>query len=170
MNKSTKTLVGVVLFLAIVLVAVGYAAITTIPLNITGSAQAEANQDNFSVIFTGETSTDGDGTTVATKTGDTSATMTVTGLTAKGEKATATYTIQNTSADLSAALSATVTNNSNPDYFAVTKTIADPTTLVASGMTTITVEVELLKTPVAETEEQLKATIGIGITADPVQP
>lgn len=169
MNKSTKTIVGVVLLLAIVLVAVGYAAMTAVTLNINGTAQAEAKQSNFSVKFSGTPTKEGDGTITAAVTDDTHATIEVTGLSAKGQKASATYTIQNTSADLSAALSATVTN-SNEGYFKVTKEIAEPSTLVKGGTTTITVTVELLKTPVDEEEAALKSTIGVTITADPVQP
>lgn len=169
MNKSTKTIVGVVLLLAIVLVAVGYAAMTAVTLNINGTAQAEAKQSNFSVKFTGTPTTGGDGTTTASITDDEHAVMNVTGLSAKGQTATATYTIQNTSADLSAALSAEATN-SNEGYFKVTKEIAEPSTLVKGGTTTITVTVELLKTPVDEEAAALETTIGVAITADPVQP
>lgn len=171
MNKTTTTVIGIVLLLAIVLVAVGYAAIANITLNINGTAKAEAEQSNFSVKFVKEPAptTGGQGQTVATVTDDTNAVMNVTGLNAKGQKATATYTIQNTSADLSALLSAKVTN-SNEQYFKVTYNIAEPTTIAAAGTTTITVTVELLKTPVAEEEQALTATIGVAVTAAPVQP
>lgn len=99
--------------------------------------------------------------------------MDVSGLSAKGEKATATFTIQNTSADLSARLSANTPSNSNKDYFNVTYAFKDDETtplVVKNETTTITVTVELLKTPVDETEAQLTTTIGVDITAEPVQP
>ena len=82
MNKNTKIVLGVVLVLAILLVAVGYAAIQTVNLKIeSSSAQATPNQSNFTVKFKGTPTTGGVGT------------------------ATATFIIENTSADLSAALS-----------------------------------------------------------------
>lgn len=171
MNKSTKILTAVVVFLAVVLVAVGYAAITSVNLKISGSAKAEGQQTNFSVEFTGTPTTGGDGTTTATlsTTDKKAATMNVTGLTAKGEKATATFTVKNTSADLSANLAATATND-NETYFKVTYAIANPTTIAKDGTTTITVTVELLKTPIQETEAELTANIEVLLTATPVQP
>lgn len=91
--------------------------------------------------------------------------MNVSKLTAKGDTATATYTIANTSADLSAVLSATTTNT-NDEYFKITQNIAKAT--VAAGDTaTITVTVELIKTPITQDEE---TTIGVAITAEPQQP
>ena len=65
MNKNTKIVLGVVLVLAILLVAVGYAAIQTVNLKIeSSSAQATPNQSNFTVKFTGTPTTGGSGTTI----------------------------------------------------------------------------------------------------------
>ena len=167
MKKSARTIVGIVVFLAIVLLAVGFAAITSIKLNISGSTSATPSQANFKVEFTGTPQTSG-GKVSATINGTdkTKATMNVTGLTAKGETVTATYTIKNLSADLAAQLSAT-TQSSNTEYFEVSYKIKDPTKLAAQGETTITVTVKLLKTPVTGDES---GTIGVTITAAPVQP
>ena len=96
--------------------------------------------------------------------------MNVTGLTAKGNTATATFEIENTSADLSAALSVVdPVENSNPEYFDVTYNIADPVIGVneTKSKTTITVTVELIKTPITQDET---TTIGITINAEPKQP
>lgn len=173
MSRDTKTIIAVILFVAVLLVAVGFAAISNITLNIEGTAQAQASGENFSVKFaTGNPTTDGAGTITATRTDDTHATLDVTGLSAKGEKATATYTIQNTSVDLSAELSA-VASNDNEEYFKVTYAFKndETTPVIAKGATTeITVTVELMKTPVDESTENLDATIGVAITAKPVQP
>lgn len=165
MNK--KTVVGVVLFLAIVLLAVGFAAITAVNLVITGNTTATPDQKNFKVVFTGEPETSDPGKVTADiNEGDpTKATMDVSGLTAKDQFVTATFEIQNKSADLSAALSAT-TENTNTTYFDVSYNIAEPT--IAKGeTTTITVTVTLLKTPIAGDEN---GTTTVTITADPVQP
>lgn len=173
MNKNTKIVLGVVLVLAILLVAVGYAAIQTVNLKIeSSSAQATPNQSNFTVKFTGTPTTGGVGTTTATldETDELKASMNVTGLTAKGDTATATFEIENTSADLSAALSVVdPVENSNPEYFDVTYNIADPVIGVneTTATTTITVTVKLIKTPITQDET---TTIGLTINADPQQP
>lgn len=166
MSKN-KTIVGIVLLIAILLVAIGYAAITTVQLNISGQAQATPNQSNFSVKFTGEPEVS-DPLKVTAELSDSDelkATMNVTGLTAKGDTVTATYTIENTSSDLSAALTAETTN-SNTEYFNVSYKISQPT-ITAGETTTITVTVELIKTPVTADES---STIGVIITSTPEQP
>lgn len=168
MNRDTKIIVGVILLLAIVLVAVGYAAISNIQLNITGDVQATPEQTNFVVEFSG-TPTTSDDTKVTAELNQSDplkATMNVTGLSAAGDTVTATYTIENKSPDLSAALSATETN-SNTEYFEVSHNIAEPSTIDAGETTTITVTVKLIKTPV-DTDET--TSIGVTITAEPEQP
>ena len=106
MGKNTK-IVGGVLLVAIILVAVAYAAITNVELNINGVGNAQAKQENFKVEFIGTPSTSGKGTTTATinESDKTKGTVNVTGLTAKGDEATATYTVKNQSSDISADLS-----------------------------------------------------------------
>ena len=39
MNRNTRAVVGLVLLIAVLLVAIGYAAITAVTLNINGSAR-----------------------------------------------------------------------------------------------------------------------------------
>ena len=167
MNRNTRAVVGLVLLIAVLLVAIGYAAITAVPLNINGSAQATPEQTNFTVKFS-ETPTVSDSSKVVAEINQQDqlkATINVSKLTAKGDTATATYTIANTSADLSAVLSAT-TSNTNDEFFRVTQNIAKGT-VAAGDTTTITVTVELIKTPITQDEE---TTIGVIITADPQQP
>ena len=169
MRRNTK-IVGGILLGAILLVAVGYAAITKVGLNIDGTAKSEGNPDNFKVELIGEPQTSGDGTTTATiNTADkTQGTMNVSGLNAKGQTAIATYTVKNQSADLSADLTAKATST-NDEYFEVQCSL-DKTTLKAQEQTTMTVKVKLLKTPIDETKENLLTEIGVNITAEPKQP
>ena len=169
MGRNTK-IVGGILLVAIVLVAVGYAAITNIGLNINGTAKSKADPDNFKVELVGEPQTSGDGTTTATiNTADkTQGTMNVSGLNAKGQTAIATYTVKNQSADLSADLTAKATST-NDEYFEVQCSL-DKTTLKAQEETTMTVKVKLLKTPIDETKENLSTEIGVNIDAEPKQP
>ena len=170
MRRTNAKIVGGVLVLAIILVAVAYAAITSTQLNINGTGNATAKQDNFKVEFIGTPTTGGKGTTTATidSSVKTNGTVTVNGLTAKGDEATATYTVKNLSADLSADLSAEATS-SNEEYFEVLCTL-EKTTLKAQEETTLKVTVRLLKTPIDETKENLKTDIGVTVTAEPKQP
>ena len=170
MRRTNAKIVGGVLVLAIILVAVAYAAITSTQLNINGTGNATTNQSNFKVEFIGTPTTGGKGTTTATidSSVKTNGTVTVNGLTAKGDEATATYTVKNQSADLSADLSAKATS-SNEEYFEVLCTL-EKTTLKAQEETTLKVTVRLLKTPIDETKENLKTEIGVNVTAEPKQP
>ena len=169
MGKNTK-IVGGVLLVAIILVAVAYAAITNVELNINGVGNAQAKQENFKVEFIGTPSTSGKGTTTATinESDKTKGTVNVTGLTAKGDEATATYTVKNQSSDISADLTAEATS-SNQTYFEVICSL-EKTTLKAQEETTLKVTVRLLKTPIDETKEDLKSNIGVSIKAEPKQP
>ena len=169
MSKNTK-IVGGVLLVAIILVAVAYAAITNVELNINGVGSAQAKQENFKVEFIGTPSTSGKGTTTATisESDKTKGTVNVTGLTAKGDEATATYTVKNLSSDISADLTAEATS-SNQTYFEVICSL-EKTTLKAQEETTLKVTVRLLKTPIDETKEDLNSDIDVTLTAEPKQP
>ena len=168
--RNTNRVVGGVVLLAVILVAIAYAAITNVTLNINGTSKSQANQTNFVVEFIGEPTTGGKGTTTATinTSKRTEGTVNVEGLTAKGDTATATFTVQNSSQDLSADLTAKATS-SNQSYFEVICKLED-TTLKAGATTKLTVTVELLKTPIDETKEDLSTNIGVSITAEPKQP
>ena len=170
MRRTNSKIIGGILLVAILLVAVGYAAITKVGLNIDGTAKSEGNPDNFKVELVGEPQTSGDGTTTATiNTADkTQGTMNVSGLNAKGQTAIATYTVKNQSTDLSADLTAKATST-NDEYFEVQCSL-DKTTLKAQEQTTMTVKVKLLKTPIDETKENLSTEIGVNIDAEPKQP
>ena len=170
MRRTNSKIIGGVLLIAILLVAVGYAAITKVGLNIDGTAKSEGNPDNFKVELVGEPQTSGDGTTTATinNADKTQGTMNVSGLNAKGQTAIATYTVKNQSADLSADLTAKATST-NDEYFEVQCSL-DKTTLKAQEQTTMTVKVKLLKTPIDETKENLSTEIGVNIDAEPKQP
>ena len=169
MGKNMK-IVGGILLVAIMLVAVAYAAITNVGLNINGVGNAQAKQENFNVEFVGTPSTSGKGTTTATINSDdkTQGSVNVTGLTAKGDEAVATYTVKNLSSDISADLTAEATS-SNQTYFEVICSL-EKTTLKAQEETTLKVTVRLLKTPIDETKEDLNSDIDVTLTAEPKQP
>ena len=170
MRGRSAKIAGILLIATIILIAIGYAAITNVELKISGTGNAQANKDNFIVEFIGIPTTGGKGKTQATiDTKDaTKGNMTVSGLTAKGDTATATYTVKNKSADISADLTAKATS-SNENYFETICTL-DKTTLKAQEETTLTVTIKLLKTPIDETKEDLTSNIGVSIIAEPKQP
>lgn len=166
-SGKTKTLIWVTLLLVVVVLGIGYAAITTINLTINGTASADPNQANFKVEFTGSptVSTPSNVQASINSSNKLLATMDVTGLTAKGDKETATFTIQNSSEDLSAALTVG-TELTNEEYFEISYDLKKGT-ILSGETTTIEVTIELIKTPVEGTEE---TTATVAIQADPVQP
>ena len=170
MKRTNAKIVGGVLIVAIILVAVAYAAISNVGLNINGVGNAQAKQENFKVEFIGTPTTSGKGTTTATIDGvdKTKGTIKVTGLTAKGDEAVAKYTVKNQSSDLSADLTAEATVT-NQEYFSVACAL-EKATLKAQEETILTVTVKLLKTPIDETKENLNSDITVTVTAEPKQP
>lgn len=165
--KSKKTILGIVLLIAILLLGVGYAAITGVTLNINGTANATANTDNFIVKFTSATA--GDKCTAEVSSSDQNgrtATMNVSGLQTANDTATATFVVTNESPDLNAILAVTTQTmgGTNPDYFDVKATIADNTSSVAPrGTRTVTVTVTLKET----ITEDKTATINVELSATP---
>ena len=164
MIKRSRVLLVVIVALVMVL-GIGFAAITSTQLGIKGNVTATPEQANFIVKFLSETQVSDPGKATAEVTGDTTATINVQGLTAKGETETATYKVKNFSADLSADLLLETTNN-NEEYFKITAELGKES-LTAGEETTATVTVELIKTLIENDEN---ATIEIEITANPVQP
>ena len=166
-SGKTKTIIWVTLLLLVVVLGIGYAAISTIQLRIEGSASADPNQTNFKVEFTGSPTVSTPSNVEATinPSNKLLATMNVTGLTSKGDKETATFTIQNLSEDLSAQLTVGI-ENSNEEYYKVTYDLKKGT-LTAGETTTIEVTIELIKTPIEDIPE---TNIGVTLTATPTQP
>lgn len=166
--KNKKVFIGVFLVLAVLTLGIGYAAISDITLNINGTASAKPSDDNFKVLFTDDPITVSDAAKVtATKTDDLNATIAVKDLTAKGDKVTATYTMKNDSPDLSASIALPTITNSNEEYFNVTTDWQAAKTVASGDTVTVTVTVELVKTPVADTQE---ANVNLAFVASPQQP
>lgn len=161
MSKKSKTIVGVVLVIAVLLIAVGYAMISSITLNINGTASGDGNQENFKVLFTDVTkSSENVEASVSGLTG----TMKVTGLTTLGDEETATFTIANQSTDINANVSAVIDPNTaiNTEYFDISFTGGNET-INAGSTSTITVTVRLVKTPI----EDVSTSFNIKLTAEP---
>ena len=164
MVKRSSVLLIVIIAIVMVL-GIGFAAITATQLNITGNTTATPDQANFKVKFLEQTVVSEPSKVTAQVTGDTTATINVQGLTAKGDKVTATYKVKNFSADLSADIALSIGNN-NEEYFSTTAVLGQDS-LKADEETTVVVTVELTKTPIQNDET---AKITAIIEATPVQP
>ena len=164
MRKTSKIIVSV-LFLAVLLIGIGYAAIQNITLNIAGIAKSDPSQSNFKVMFSGEPTVSDEEYVTAAITDDINSTINVEGLTEKGQTVNATYTVQNVSTDISADL-AVSTTNSNTEYFTISSRL-EKTSLVVGEATTLTVTVELTKIPITES---VSSAIGVQLVAMPVEP
>ena len=173
--KNRKRIVVLFLLVAIMLIGVGYAALTD-TLTIIGNAhidiaQAETTFDS-KVYFTASeaTSSTGTGSTtdVASHSAD-DATFTANKLAVLGEKSVFTFTIKNDSnvkAIISVAgtkLSGAVNpSNSNEDKFTVEYTYPDGMEIAANGGTITVVVTVTVKNPVTSATS---ATFGIELTA-----
>ena len=163
--RKTSKIILITIIATSILLGLGYAAIQNITLNITGTATGVINQDNFKVRFTSVTNVSDAVNVTASVSSDTLATMNVSGLTERGDNVTATFEIENQSADLSSDLKISTTN-SNTEYFLISSRLKE-SSLTAGEKTTVTVNVELLKTPIEGSES---SSIGVKLEAMPVEP
>lgn len=169
--KKKRTLTVVAMVLAVLMLGVGYAAISEINLNITGNATASPNADQYVVKFVSGSAKD---VTVNKPnhisvtpgvTDNLNATIQVTGMKAKGESVTVQYTIANESADLSAALSVDVGDGVS-DKFTITPVLGSEL-LKKDSTTTLTVTITLNETPISG---ELTTSVPVTVTAVPTTP
>ena len=165
MNRK-KTLYGLGLLALILVLGVGYAAVSEVTLNIDGSATVAS--EALKVSFNGVTDTEDDGKVVASSTDNSlNASIQVTNLTLN-EAVSATYTIKNQETDVDANVIKKQISNDKPEFFEVTTSVDDSAeTITAGGTGTVTVTVRLIKTPI-ETSDST-ANIQIDLTASPVE-
>ena len=160
-----KKRVGILgILIAILILGIGYAAISDIVLKVNGTGSITATDANFDVKFTGTPTTSGDGTISATIESDLQARLTVTGLTKKDDEATAVYTILNNSPELTANLVASLEENTNSTYFDVTYTLG-ASSIAAGNTTTLTVKVKAKETPITDQT----TTLEVDVTASAVE-
>ena len=164
MNRK-KTLYGLGLLALILVLGVGYAAVSEVTLNIDGSATVAS--EALKVSFNGVTDTEDDGKVEASSTDNSlNASIQVTNLTLN-EAVSATYTIKNQETDVDANVIKKQISNDKPEFFEVTTSVDDSAeTITAGGTGTVTVTVRLIKTPI-ETSDST-ANIQIDLTASPV--
>ena len=162
-NKK-KLQMMIFVFIAVITLGVGYAAISAINLVVSGNATAAENQENFKVKFTTAAVTTGTGTAVIDSNDPKVAILDVSGFTKVGDTAVATYTVLNDSEGIGASIDLTVTN-SNTEYFTVTESVAD-TELQSGDTTTATITVTMVKTPI---ENDITTSVTGTLTASPLE-
>ena len=162
--KNRKKMITTALIVLVLLLGVGYATVSSVNLNINGTANAETKE--LQVFYDGTNSgTSAKVTAISSPANTRAATFTVENMTLN-ETVTMTFEVKNYETDVNATLAApSVTQNTNEEYFQVT-TSCDKTTLNAGGTATITVNVKLIKTPV--TDQAGSTTVTVGMTASPV--
>lgn len=171
MSKQKK-LIFVIILLAILLIGVGYAALSNVTLTINGKATATASQDNFNVYFTGENtkkSSEDPSTNVAvTVTAQAKeATVNFSGLTTKDDEEYAILEIENASNDVDAeSINVAITPTGATNIIEASAVMCDSTGTpisdyaVASGSKTyVKVSAKVIKTPTETSEINLTATI-----------
>ena len=164
MNRK-KTLYGLGLLALILVLGVGYAAVSEVTLNIDGSATVAS--EALKVSFNGVTDTEDDDKVVASSTDNSlNASIQVTNLTLN-EAVSATYTIKNQETDVDANVIKKQISNDKSEFFEVTTSVDDSAeTITAGGTGTVTVTVRLIKTPIEISDST--ANIQIDLTASPV--
>ena len=162
--KNRKKMITTALIVLVLLLGVGYATVSSVNLNINGSAKAGSKE--LQVFYDGTNSgTSAKVTAISSPANTRAATFTVENMTLN-ETVTMTFEVKNYETDVNATLAApSVTQNTNEDYFQVT-TSCDKTTLNAGDTATITVNVKLIKTPV--TDEAGSTTVTVAMAASPV--
>ena len=151
--KNRRNVVVAFLLIAVMLLGVGYAALTDV-LDITGSAdvnQSAAEEAfNEDVYFTAAVANQTGNTASVNADNKDKASFTANTLKGKDDVVTFTFTIVNegdVAADVTPTLNAAA-GNTKPEYFDITSDWDGATkTLAAGGSLTYTVTVKLLKTP-----------------------
>lgn len=116
MNKSRKIIVAVML-VAILLMAIGYAALNDAVLEIGGTATAIGDDSNFKVWFSGDiTETSGDGATASVTGQSRTATVTISNLNVVGEEKYVILEIVNDSTEINATKVSVTKNSAGDDY------------------------------------------------------
>lgn len=174
--RNKKSFLTLVILALVLILGVGYAAVSGVSLSITGTVSTA--DETLDVYFTGTpTVSNTTGNVVATGalgSGEKplAATIEVSGLSDVGDTATVTYTVKNDDKDLAAAIAETtreVMNGSTDlsDYFEVTTDYSEEV-IAPNGQITVAVTVRLAKLPIEA--ENSTANITIEFDATPVQP
>lgn len=168
--KRKRSMIGLIALVAVLALGIGYAAVSSVNLNITGSASSAT--EGLKVVLSGATPTSGTYYgTVSTPTPDLNGTIHVEGLSKTGvaNGKTVTYTITNNESSLSAVITeGTHVISKNEYYDVVTDIPAGGLTVVAGGHSDVKVTVYLKKVPIEAADST--SDITVKFVATPVQP
>lgn len=172
--RNRKTLIGFALIVAVLVLGVGYAAITGVHPTISGSA--EMQDVDLKVSFTDSTSMNDDGCVDCTNVvvdavavdGELTAELTITGLERVGDTVTATYELQNEETDVAANITQGTIVVSKSEYFEVTTDVGTGFVIEPGDTHEVTVTVTVIKTPIESANST--TTITVPLNADPVEP
>lgn len=167
MNKSKKIILAVI-FVAALLMAVGYAALNNVDLTIEGSASAVADDANFKVWFTGATPvTSGDGVTASATAEETEATVTIEDLKVVGEEKYAILEITNASADIDATSVTVTTKEASTEFIEINAVmctangtpVEGDNALAVGGTTYVKVSAKLLQTITSDKSTDINVVV-----------
>lgn len=162
--KSKKSLLSLGLLALVLVLGVGYAVVSSVTLEISGTASVEESDLKVSFKEVKEVSNSTKVSASVNSTDSKKANITVTGLTLN-ESVTATYTIQNEESDVAAEVVQGSITNDKPTYFEVTTDLTTAKTVDANGTIDVVVTVKLIKTPIDSADST--AIITIPFTATP---
>ena len=166
--KNRRTVVVAFLLVAVLLLGVGYAALTDV-LDITGTAEidraAAESSFNEDIYFSAAVANDNGNTASVNADNNDKASFTANNLKGEGDTATFTFSIVNVG-DVDATITPRIITNSNTEYFEIYSDWLGATKDLPAGTTadaplTYTVTVKLLKTPT----ETLSGSFLIDLTA-----
>lgn len=175
--KSRKKLIALIVLVAVLVLGIGYAVVSSVALTITGTASMKSV--NLNVGFNGTVSSDvSHATTGATATGTNSgtssvgvdsATIDVTNLANVGDYVEVTYTVQNYETDVDATVYVSSIDNNKDTYFQVTTDATGSANKKSvaknNGTNTVKVTVTLIARPTQTADNE--ANITVHLTADP---
>ena len=168
--KKKKSLVFLSLLVAIFVLGVGYAAVTGVPLNITGTATVEGSTLNvkFTGSATGYAYETGATVTPEATANTTTGTLTITGLQKVNDEVKAVYVVKNNETELNAKLTEVSATSDKTEFFEITTNIDSSTaTVLAPGQSTnLEVTVKLIKLPLATADSTANITVSISAEAD----
>ena len=152
--KNRKSVIVAFLLVAVMLLGVGYAALTDV-LDITGTADVNqsAAEESFNedIIFSAAVANETGNTASVNADNNDKASFTAKTLKGAGDKATFTFVITN-DGDVDAVVTPKISSNTNAAFFKITSDwmvdgVSTPKTLAAGTQLSYTVTVELLQTP-----------------------
>lgn len=162
--KNKRSFLLLTLLVLVFFFGIGYAVVSSIDLEIGGTADVQ-NAD-LKVAFNGTTDVSNEQKVTATAVDNSlSATIEVKNL-ELNEIVTATYYIKNMETDVNASISVDNIQNNKTDFFEVFTDIdTDAKTIEGGSVGYVKVTVKLIKTPIIA--EDSKATIKVFLTASP---